>query len=95
MMREYIDNILQEIDSEIDDFDFYDCDIIENSLAMISRLENILNELRERMANYTFASKEEEILFYKTQKPEILCRLLFFVKSIRWNQSFQMVVMMW
>lgn len=67
-MREYIDNILLEIDSEIDDFDFYDCDIIENSLNMIARLENILNELRERMANYTFASKEEEILFFQDTK---------------------------
>lgn len=47
-MREYIDNILLEIDLDIDNFDFYDCDIIENSLAMITRLENILTELRER-----------------------------------------------
>lgn len=77
-MREYIDKILQEIDSEIDDFDFYDYDIIENSLAMIARLEDTLKELRERMANYTFAFKEEEILFFKEQKPEILGRLLFF-----------------
>ena len=61
-MREYIDNILQEIDSEIDNFDFYDCDIIENSLAMITRLENILKKLREKIANYTFTSKEKEVL---------------------------------
>ena len=77
-MREYIDKILQEIDSEIDDFDFYDYDIIENSLTMIARLENTLKELRERIANHTFTSKEEEILFFKEQKPEILGRLLFF-----------------
>lgn len=32
-MREYIENILQEIDSEIDRFDIYGYDIIENSLA--------------------------------------------------------------
>lgn len=87
-MREYIESILLKIDSEIDDFDFYDCDIIENSLAMISRLENILNELRERMANYTFASKEEEILFFKTQKPEILGRLLFFDKVYQVESKF-------
>lgn len=87
-MREYIDNILQEIDSEIDDFDFYDCDIIESSLAMIARLENILNELRERMTNYTFASKEEEILFFKEQKPEILGRLLFFDKVYQIDSKF-------
>lgn len=87
-MREYIDRILLEIDSEIDNFDFYDCDIIENSLAMITRLENILTELRERMANYIFASTEEEILFFKTQKPEILGRLLFFDKVYQIESKF-------
>lgn len=79
-MREYIDYILQEIDSEIDNFDFYDCDIIENSLAMITRLENILKKLREKIAKYTFTSKEKEIQFFKEQKPEILGKLLFFDK---------------
>lgn len=87
-MREYIDTILQEIDSEIDDFDFYDCDIIENSLAMIIRLENILKELRERITNYSFASKEKEILFFKEQKPEILGKLLFFDKVYQIESKF-------
>lgn len=87
-MREYIENILLKIDSEIDNFDFYNCDIIENSLAMITRLENILTELRERIADYTFVSKEEEILFFKTQKPEILGRLLFFDKVYQIKSKF-------
>ena len=87
-MREYIDSILQEIDSEIDNFDFYDCDIIENSLAMITRLENILTELRVQIANYTFASKEEEIQFFKEQKPEILGKLLFFDKVYQIESKF-------
>ena len=87
-MREYIDNILQEIDSEIDNFDFYDCDIIENSLAMITRLENILKKLREKIANYTFTSKEKEIQFFKEQKPEILGKLLFFDKVYQIESKF-------
>ena len=87
-MREYIDNILQEIDSEIDNFDFYDCDIIENSLAMITRLENILKKLREKIAYYTFTSKEKEIQFFKEQKPEILGKLLFFDKVYQIESKF-------
>lgn len=87
-MREYVNNILQEIDSEIDNFDFYDCNIIENSLFMIVRLENILKELRERIADYTFASKEEEISFFKEQKPEILSRLLLFDKVYQIESKF-------
>lgn len=87
-MREYIDYILQEIDSEIDNFDFYDCDIIENSLAMITRLENILKKLREKIAKYTFTSKEKEIQFFKEQKPEILGKLLFFDKVYQIESKF-------
>lgn len=40
-MREYIDNILHEVDPEINTFDLYDCDIIGNSLILINRLEAI------------------------------------------------------
>ena len=87
-MREYINNILQEIDSEIDNFDFYDCNIIENSLKMINWLETILKELRKQIADYTFCSKEEEILFFKEQKPEILSRLLFFDKVYQIESMF-------
>jgi len=79
-MREYIVKILHEVDSEINTFDLYDCDIIGNSLIMINRLEAILKELRVRIVNHSFATKEDEILFFKEQKPEILGRLIFFNK---------------
>lgn len=79
-MRECIQKILDEVDSEIATLDIYDCDVISNSLAMVTRLENILKELREQVINYTFASKEEEISFFKEQKPEILSRLLYYDK---------------
>ena len=39
-MRECIQEILDEVDSEIATFDIYDCDVITNSLAMVTRLEN-------------------------------------------------------
>ena len=63
-MRECIQKILDEVDSEIATLDIDDCDVITNSLAMVTRLENILKELREQVINYTFASKEEEISFF-------------------------------
>jgi hypothetical protein len=37
-MREYIDNILQGIDIEIDEIDLYSYDIIETSLSMVHKL---------------------------------------------------------
>lgn len=36
-----------------------------------------------KIQTYIFPTKEDEILFLKTQKPEILGRLLFFYKIYR------------
>ena len=46
-------------------------------------LQAILNDLRTKMQTYVFPTKEDEILFFKTQKPELLGRLLFFYKIYR------------
>ena len=41
-MKEYIGNILQEIDIEIDEIDLYGYDIIETSLSMVHKLQTRL-----------------------------------------------------
>ncbi len=82
-MKEYIDNILQKIDLEIDEIDLYGYDIIETSLSMVHRLQTVLSDLRTKIQTYVFPTKEDEILFFKVQKPEILGRLLFFYKIYR------------
>lgn len=79
-MREYIDNILQEIDSEVDNFDFYDRDIIGASLKMINLIQTHFDELRDRVVEYQFVSQEEEIVFFKELKPQVLSKLLYFNK---------------
>ena len=70
-MKEKIKQILLQIDLEIDEIDLYGYDIIETSLSMIHKLQAILNDLRTKMQTYVFPTKEDEILFFKTQKPEI------------------------
>lgn len=45
-MKEYIGNILQEIDIEIDEIDLYGYDIIETSLSMVHKLQTVLDDLR-------------------------------------------------
>ena len=77
------DKILTDLDVEIDEIDLYGYGIIETSLSMVRRLQSVLNDLREKIQTYVFPSKEDEILFFKTQKPEILARLLFFYKIYR------------
>ena len=82
-MKEKLEDMLSKIDSEIDEIDLYDYDIIETSLSIIHKLQTILNDLRIKMQTYVFPTKEDEILFFKTQKPELLGRLLFFYKIYR------------
>ena len=82
-MKEYIGNILQKIDLEIDEIDLYGYDIIETSLSMVHRLQTVLSDMRTKIQTYVFPTKEDEILFFKVQKPEILGRLLFFYKIYR------------
>lgn len=82
-MQEQIRNILSQIDVEIDKIDLYDYDIIETSLSMVVRLQDVLTDLRNQLQNYIFQSKDEEIFFFKNQKPELLGRLLYFHKIYR------------
>ena len=82
-MKKKLANILSEIDLEIDEIDLYGYDIIPVSLAMVHRLHGILSDLRNDLQTYIFPSKEEEIYFFKNQKPELLGRLLYFHKIYR------------
>ena len=82
-MKEKLVEILSQIDIEIDEIDLYGYDIIETSHSMVHKLQTVLNNLRMKMQTYVFPNKEDEILFFKTQKPEILGRLLFFYKIYR------------
>jgi hypothetical protein len=82
-MKEKLADILYKVDIEIDKIDLYGYDIIETSLSMVHRLQNVLVNLRGELQTYTFPTKEEEIYFFKNQKPELLGRLLYFYKIYR------------
>ena len=78
-----VDEILKQIEGEISKIDLYNYDIIETSLSMVLRLQDALTNLRRKLQTYVFSSKEEEIYFFKSQKPELLGRLLYFHKIYR------------
>ena len=79
-MKEKLTDTLSKIDLEIDEIDLYGYDIIETSLVMIHRLQAIINELRQDLQTHVFSAKEDEITFFKKQKPEIRGRLIYFHK---------------
>ena len=79
-MKKVVDKILEQVEVDISEIDLYGYDIIETSLSMVHKLQTVLDDLRTKIQTYIFPTKEDEILFFKTQKPEILGRLLFFYK---------------
>lgn len=86
-MKNYINNIFCQIE-EISNFDIYDNDIIENSLNAIHRIKNILEEVREKIVRFQFECKDDEIRFFKEQKPDIISRLLFYDKIYQIESKF-------
>lgn len=92
-MKEVVDMILEQVEADISEIDLYGYNIIETSLSMVHRLQTVLNDLRTKIQTYVFLTKEDEILFFKTQKPEILGRLLFSIRYTRLKRNALMVAM--
>ena len=82
-MKEDFDKLLSEIDVEIAKIDLYGNDIIETSLSIVRHLQSIITGLRNELQTYTFPTQEDEIRFFKVQKPELLGRLLYSHKICR------------
>ena len=87
-MKDEVDKMLAQIEVDISEIDLYGYDIIETSLSMVHKLQTVLDDLRTKIQTYIFPTKEDEILFFKTQKPEILGRLLFFYKIYKIETQF-------
>ena len=73
-----IDNTLNKCRLIIESYDIYEQNSIKNMFDLIVEIRNLLIELRAYIANYTFKNLDDEIRFFKIQKPEILSKLLFF-----------------
>ena len=92
-MKEVVDRILEQVEADISEIDLYGYNIIETSLSMVHRLQTVLNDLRTKIQTYVFLTKEDEILFFKTQKPEILGRCYFSIRYTRLKRNALMVAM--
>lgn len=66
-MKELANNILAQIEVDISEIDLYGYNIIDVSLSIVHRLQTALNDLRMKIQTYIFPTKEDEILFFKTQ----------------------------
>ncbi|MCS2713656.1 RteC domain-containing protein [Bacteroides thetaiotaomicron] len=78
-MNDVYTNISKKIQAEIQIVDIEECDIsIEESVKMIRFLEDCLSELRNHFLLQSKITVQDEIVFFKEMKPEILGLLLYF-----------------
>ena len=45
-MKEIVDKVLEQVEADISEIDFYGYNIIETSLSMVHKLQTVLDELR-------------------------------------------------
>ena len=79
-MKEYISQLVQQVDDTLANFEICECNIINDSLEIVYYLYDILLNLRGKINEFKFYNKVDEIFFFKVQKPELLGRLIYFYK---------------
>lgn len=80
-MRDFYTRLSGRIQTELQSIDLEGCDISRvDSVRMIKYLEDCLSELRDYFLVLKSIAPEEEIVFFKEMKPEILGLLLYFNK---------------
>lgn len=74
--------MMQEVDSHVSAIDLNGKGIIEDCKMIITFLNEKLTELKEVVKSGSFSDENEEITFFKHQKPMLLGRLIYFYKVL-------------
>ena len=82
-MKNFAEEILAKIDTEIESIGFNNDITMDDALHMIKYIIPLYYQLRKFITDYTFPSIEDEIYFFKELKPNILGRYLYFNKVYR------------
>ena len=88
IIKQYYEEIANVTDLEIESIDITGNDIIGDSLKAIRILQKAISDIRNVVISNNFSSKEEEIHFFKEQKPELLSKLLYFNKLFQIESKF-------
>ena len=77
-MKQFYDEILQRLETEINDLEVEtDCSI-QRIETVIHHILECLSEVKERVLKKGFKNIDEEIRFFKYQKPIILSKLIYY-----------------
>lgn len=82
-MKDYCKNMMERVDKYVASIDLNGGNVIRDSRQMMLLLKEELAQLRDKTLAYTFESEEEEADFFKSKKPYLLSRLIYFNKVYR------------
>ncbi|WP_298535850.1 RteC domain-containing protein [uncultured Algibacter sp.] len=72
--------LVVEFETKLDALEFRNEDVLFTAETGIAHTEKCIKQLRKRVLRYGFSSIQEEIHFFKHVKPQILSKLIYYVK---------------
>ena|GEM_PF-3118181 len=72
--------LLSEFEGQLDQLDHGGGDILFRAEKGIVLVEKSIRALQKKVAEKPFPSKEDEIYFFKHVKPQILSKLIYYIK---------------
>lgn len=82
-MQKKFNDIMQEVDARMAAIDLNGKQIINDCKEIICFLKEKLGEMKTFLQLHTFDKQDDEITFFKCQKPTLLGRILYFHKILR------------
>lgn len=79
-MKAKIDSIIEELNNMIQVKELEFIDVLTNAPQIISSLELGFEKLKWLISNYEFKEQNEEIKFFKIQKPKLFSKLIYYQK---------------
>lgn len=79
-IREFIRTLEKEVEKKLKKIEGSDLNILKKSLEASLVLGDVFQRMRDFVATYTFKNEAEEIEFFKTVKPRLYHRLIYYRK---------------
>jgi hypothetical protein len=81
-MNHFITKLNKDLSSQLQSIDMEESDHIRKAQKSISCIKDALTQLRAFTIQHTFCDDAEEILFFKKTKPELVSKLIYYVKIL-------------
>ena len=79
-MHQFINKLNKNLNYQLENIDLEEQDLLKKTQKSISCIKNALKQLKAFVLEYRFKSDEEEIEFFKKNKPELFSKLIYFTQ---------------